>query len=306
MRYLEDRVAELESRAASLHTSSASVTKIFKAKSASATLSFGTKSPRSFFPSKLSPGLFFRSSCPPLAVSRSKTDVLEGESQDSTQKHSLPRTHQGTNLKTVPRAAIEHMIRNYTEIHLPQYPCISEKWLYDVLDRVLSEQEGDTEAVLAHGTSTESGLTHFDYFVTFITLAISSLTLTWRAEHQARTASNSFFLAALCHLHLMVEVDEIQILQTSLLLAHFAHMNPDKVDNWACITNAVNIVLELGLYTRKSRSRDVQHARQHCQLFWVTYGMERSLCGILRLPLSFPEESISIEVDPSANNTSNN
>lgn len=109
-------------------------------------------------------------------------------------------------------------------------------------------------------------------------------------------ASDSFFESSLKHLQLIKEVDDIQTLQISLLLAHYAHMNPGRVDNWICISNACRIVLDLGMYRQLTTVMTREQAQLRRQLFWVTYGMERSLCGILRLPLSFPEESITIEV----------
>jgi predicted nucleic acid-binding Zn ribbon protein len=166
----------------------------------------------------------------------------------------------------------------------------------------MREKDGDTDAVLNQGISAGSNLGHFEYFVVFILLAISSLTLTWRAESQAMAASDSFFASAMNHLQLMVEVHEIQTLQTSLLLAHYAHMSPEKVDNWICISNAIRIVLDLGLHRQPPKMIDAEKAEMRRQLFWVTYGMERSMCGILRLPLSFPEESITVQVDYSIEN----
>lgn len=94
----------------------------------------------------------------------------------------------------------------------------------------------------------------------------------------------------------MKEVDEIEELQMSLLLAHYAHMNPEKADNWSCISNAVKIIIDLGLNHQSSHVLDQRNSQQRRQLFWVAYGMERSLCALLKLPLSFPEESVSIEV----------
>jgi hypothetical protein len=141
-----------------------------------------------------------------------------------------------------------------------------------------------------------TGLGHFEFFVIFIVLAISASTLTWRAETQAREACDSFYKSALKHLQLLDDYIEIKELQISLLLAHFAHMCPELVDNWTCISNAVRIVLSLGLYRECPEGLDPEQKILRSELFWVTYGMERSLCTNLRLPLSFPEESITTKV----------
>jgi hypothetical protein len=141
-----------------------------------------------------------------------------------------------------------------------------------------------------------TGLGHFEFFVVFIVLAISASTLTWRAETQAREACDSFYKSALKHLQLLDDYSGIKELQISLLLAHFAHMCPELVDNWTCISNAVRIVLSLGLYREFPEGLDPEQKILRSELFWVTYGMERSLCTNLRLPLSFPEESITTKV----------
>lgn len=197
------------------------------------------------------------------------------------------------------------MVRNYTNIHLPQYPCVEEAWLHESLARILEERSGDTDYILTYGIPPESQLTHFEYFVVFIILAISSLTLTWRAEFQAMAASDSFFESSLKHLKLMREVDDIQTLQISLLLAHYAHMNPGRVDNWICISNACRVVLDSGMHRQPTTMLTREQAQLRRQLFWVAYGMERSLCGMLRLPLSFPEESITVELDSTHYEASN-
>lgn len=185
------------------------------------------------------------------------------------------------------------MIWNYTNIHLPQYPCVQEKWLRTIFDRILAIHGGDTDAALALGIPPDSGLSHFDYFAAFVALAISSMTLTWKNETQARTASDAFFAISLQHLRLIAVPTEVQRLQISLLLAHYAHLSPAKVDNWACIWNGSRVVLELGLHKSSSEEPSREQAGLCNQLFWVLYGMERSLCTLLRLPLTFSEESIT-------------
>lgn len=194
------------------------------------------------------------------------------------------------------------MVSNYVNIHLPQYPCMHETTLHRNLDSILKAADGDTDVALRVGTSPESGLCHFDYFTTFVALAVSSLTLTWRNEVQARAASDAFFHTALRHLELALEVTELQRLQAFLLLAHYAHLDPGKVDNWICIRNATNIVLELGLHKQFAEhlTQDSAHARFQNQLFWVCYGMERSLCTVLCLPLALQQESITTSRDPNS------
>lgn len=171
---------------------------------------------------------------------------------------------------------------------------------------MLESHGGDTDAALALGIPPESNLSHFDHFAAFIALAISSITLTWKNETQARTASDAFFAISLQHLRLITVPTEVQRLQISLLLAHYAHLSPAKVDNWACIWNGSRVVLELGLHKSSPGKPSQDQGGLRNQLFWVFYGMERSLCTLLRLPLTFSEESITAPLEyPDSDSISN-
>lgn len=260
-----------------------------------------TSDPRPFFLSDTTSSVLFQPSCLPLAVCHltlriSGSSGTQGAQNQSQQQQQLS----STNLGRIPYAAIEQILSNYTNIHLPQYPCVSEQYIYDAVSRLLLVHNGDTDAILSLGIPDSSDLTHYDYFMVFIVFAVSSLTLTWKNEHQARTASDAFFDTALHHLRLAPEVTDIQRLQTYLLLAHYANLNPSRADNWMCIWNATRIVLDLGLHKQASvvlLQDDVEEAAFRNKLFWCTYGMERSLSATVRLPLAFPEASITASHD---------
>lgn len=295
MRSLEDEVAELEKQIANLEDSPANLPNALTSKIASAALSVAISDHSSFF-SDLGPSFFLHESCPPLLVSKSKETALLSSSHRFSPGQSSAEASAPSSLRNIPRSALDYMVQNYTDIHLPQYPCISPAWLKDLVDRelrgVLPEADKELDAVNKNVESPP--LSHFESFVIFIALAISSSTLTWRADSQARTASSAFFASSLWHLRLTSQLAAVERLQISLLLAHYAHMNPQKVDNWICISNAVKIVTELGLHTRDIAALDHEHTKT--QLFWVTFGMERSMASVLRLPLSIPESSINIKV----------
>ncbi|KEF60504.1 uncharacterized protein A1O9_02065 [Exophiala aquamarina CBS 119918] len=195
-------------------------------------------------------------------------------------------------LSSVPFSAVKRLVQNYVEVHRPQYPCVSASLVENIVDRIRSEVD-DTNTFFSSGKPATSGLGHFEYFVLFITLAISAMTLTWADENQARSASEAFFGSAKKHLQALDDNDEIQALQISLLLVHYAQQCPERADNWTCISHAIRIVLDLGLHKGSPDALSLADQRQRRQLFWVAYGMERSLCSVLRLPLSFSEESIS-------------
>jgi hypothetical protein len=297
VRSLEARVAELEGQMLAFRAVPQNVPHLVSSVIAEATISFGSPSESSYLRSKISSALFFRPSCPPLAVMREREqDVLKEKDNQNAEDHR-PSVHRFSttaliNLESIPMAAIKHMIQNYTKIHLPQYPIVSKAMLDGVVQR-LELEALDNKA--SNRTATSS-LNHFEHFVLFIALAISAMTLTWKDEDQARATSESFFNSAFRHLQALEDHSNIKALQISLLLAHFAHMAPEKVDNWTCIANAIRIVLNMGLYTESPHSLPEQEQQQRTELFWVAYGMERSLCVNLRLPLAFPEEVISVKV----------
>ena len=215
-------------------------------------------------------------------------------------------------LDNVPFSAIERIVENYANTHLPQYPCMTRVALDDIVARTRVGRARTAPAADPGTGADMPPLDHHESFMLFIVLAISTMTLTWKDDNQARRASESFYNSALKHLQQAGDGNEMRALQASLLLAHYAHMCPERVDNWTCIANAVRIVLNLGLYQKSgggapgTGSRPMalspERMRQRTELFWVTYGMERSLCTILRLPLSFPEDIITADV-PCAHDT---
>ncbi|RAK94375.1 hypothetical protein BO79DRAFT_135010 [Aspergillus costaricaensis CBS 115574] len=290
---LEARVEELEAQLRSFNAASSNIPYLITTAVAQATISIGVPFQNLFLSSKASSPLFFRPSCPPLAIARERVQykpVTNLSLQHNNYNHGAP-----INLRSVPFSAINRMIRNYVDIHLPQYPCVSETMVNEILDRIQRQDLKDPKALPIHHVPTDAGLGHFEYFVLLIALAISAMTLTWKADYQARAASESFYNAALKHLQAITDHSELQALQISLLLAHYAHMCPERVDNWTCISNAVRIVVNLGLYMECNQLIQGEPC-QRSVLFWVAYGMERSLCTNLRLPLSFPEEAITVKL----------
>ncbi|RAO71771.1 uncharacterized protein BHQ10_007783 [Talaromyces amestolkiae] len=299
LRALEDQVTELERQASKLHHSPANITLALTSKLAQATLLADTSGLRPFFLSNTTSSVLSKPSCLPLAVCHLALKPSSSSGADAVQSQQQ-QCLSSTNLRRIPYAAIEQMLSNYTNIHLPQYPCVSEQYIYDAVGRLMSVHDGDTDAVLSLGIPACSDLTHYDYFMVFIVFAVSSLTLTWKNEHQARTASNAFFDTALHHLRLAPEVTDIQRLQTYLLLAHYANLNPSRADNWMCIWNATRIVLDLGLHKQASvvlLQDEIEEAAFPNKLFWCTYGMERSLSATVRLSLALPEDSITASHD---------
>ncbi|KAL5341630.1 hypothetical protein BJX70DRAFT_386635 [Aspergillus crustosus] len=289
---LEARVAQLEAQLLAFQSAPHTLPYSMACKIAQASIAFGLPTPGPYLQSKLSSTLFLRPSCPPLAVSpgsrgADEVNIQPGELSSHEKRrirHKATYKVNMINLGSVPHSALERMVRNYTDTHLPQYPIIPTAMLDNIFRQFRHETQSDHSPSLIPDILESAGLGHFEYFVAFIVLAISASTLTWRAETQAREACDSFYKSALKHLQLLEEYNEIREIQISLLLAHFAHMCPELVDNWTCISHAVRVVLSLGLYREFPENLDVEQRKLRSELFWVTYGMERSLCTNLRLP----------------------
>ncbi|KAJ5570330.1 uncharacterized protein N7459_009760 [Penicillium hispanicum] len=309
---LEAQVAELEAQMRAYQAAPSNVPYLMASEVAQATISVGIPSRRSYLHSKISPALFFRPSCPPLTVSRDRQ-------QGSSDRQTVPSIHRpqtmnqhgryttGTliNLSSVPITVITRMVQNYIDTHLPQYPFISQSMLETIVQCVCHEELRDSSSLRAYGIPDVISLGHFEYFVLHMILALSAMTLTWKDDDQARAASESFYNSAMKHLQALDDNSEIQALQISLLLAHYAHMCPERVDNWTCIANAIRLVLGLGLHQESPTGLDCAQVSERSRLFWVAYGMERSLCTNLRLPLSFPEEAIAVKLGIDTDDTLN-
>lgn len=74
------------------------------------------------------------------------------------------------------------MVQNYAETHQPQYPCVSQAKLANIVERTQNQDLGATGSLLTNGIAETAGLGHFEYFILFIALALSTMTLTWKAS----------------------------------------------------------------------------------------------------------------------------
>jgi hypothetical protein len=95
-----------------------------------------------------SSALLSQSPLPPFNEEVNKS--IEGRSVTE----SLPKS---TTISLIPRHVIDIMLKNYSEIYRPQYPCLEESELYASCSRIFDDAEPS----------------HFDYFSVAMTLAIS-------------------------------------------------------------------------------------------------------------------------------------
>lgn len=202
--------------------------------------------------------------------------------QQSAQVKAKPR--RAIPVHRVPRTAAELLLRNYTEIHLPQYPCISEVDLSSAFDRC-TEHEGTPSS--------------FEIFIVSMAMAISASTMLWKHEDNALATSAGFWTAAKAQLEQPdITQNEAQQLECCLLMTHYGFTNPGSVDVWYCIGDAVRICLQLG-YNQDAgiesglNDADIDSRRR---LFWTTCAMEWSVCAYTRIPPTLGQEFIATKV----------
>lgn len=172
-------------------------------------------------------------------------------------------SRKATHLPDVPRSAADLVLKNYVEIHLPQYPCVYEPDLLRAYELCFDRPDEASP---------------FDVFIVCMALAISANTLIWRNEENARAASAGFWANAMDQLHNPTTIDsDIKKLQSALLLAHYSFTNPTAVDVWYCVGDAARLCIQLGYHKEVSLSSNLNTLELDTRrrLFWTTYGMER-------------------------------
>jgi len=167
-----------------------------------------------------------------------------------------------TDISKVPPAAAEYMLKNYTDIHLPQYPCVYEPDLLASYEKCRKDP---------------ASATPFESFMLHIALAISARTLTWKDDQHARVASSGFFAQAKSQLKFIGRgVDGLHRLQAALLLVHYGFCDPGMIDVFYCAGEALRLCVHLGLHKDppagvKLNPLELDVRRR---LFWTALGME--------------------------------
>ncbi|XXH00522.1 hypothetical protein Hte_006869 [Hypoxylon texense] len=161
----------------------------------------------------------------------------------------------------IPKSAADLLIRNYTEIHLPQYPCLSETDLLESFGRCF---DGGGQA------------SAFDSFTVSLAMAISSNTMLWRSEEGALSSSARLWATAhtlLGHPDLFSSAQ--QQLQADLLVIHYAFTNPTVADVWYLIGEAMRLCVQLNYHREPVEGHlnylDLDTRRR---LFWTACSME--------------------------------
>lgn len=182
----------------------------------------------------------------------------------------------------MPKSAADLLIRNYTEIHLPQYPCLSETDLLESFGRCFD------------GSGRASA---FDGFSVSLAMAISSNTMLWRSEEGALSSSARLWATAhtlLGHPDLFSSTQ--QQLQADLLVIHYAFTNPAVADVWYLIGEAMRLCVQLN-YHREPVEGHLNYLELDTRrrLFWTACSMEMVICSYLRLPTTLSGMSVTTQ-----------
>ncbi len=181
-------------------------------------------------------------------------------------------------LSSIPRHAVDVMMKNYCEIYRPLYPAIEEAELFEACERVYSNTNPSV----------------LDIFCVYITLAISVChtisqrrrntltrvqmqTLMYRDERRATAASYGFWATAVDVLGQAGPIDSWGRLQALQLLSHYAFMNPKHVDCSKCAAAATRLCSQLGLEHDVPSAHgelDSRTLSTRRRLFWNSYNID--------------------------------
>jgi len=155
------------------------------------------------------------------------------------------------------------MLQNYINVHLPQYPCVSEVELLEGYRKCFDDP---------------SEASAFEKFVVTIALAISANTLTWKNKSSAHSASDGLWAKARSLLdELGTDDTSFRSLQVILLIAHYGFTSPNSVDVFYCVGQAVRDCVQFRLHNEPPNSMplNILELDLRRRLFWTAWGMER-------------------------------
>jgi hypothetical protein len=200
-----------------------------------------------------------------------------------TPRHDAQKPFEGhlssaTKLSSIPRHAVDIMMKNYCEIYRPLYPAVEEPDLFEACDRVYSNTNPSA----------------LDIFCVYITLAISVCstisqcrrnvltrvqmqTLMYRDERRATAASYGFWTTAVDVLGQAGPIDAWGRLQALQLLSHYAFMNPKYVDCSKCAAAATRLCSQLGLehdIPSAHGELDSKTLSTRRRLYWNSYNLD--------------------------------
>ncbi|KAF9633312.1 putative fungal specific transcription factor domain-containing protein [Lasiodiplodia theobromae] len=197
----------------------------------------------------------------PVFLSQSPVPPLQLE-DDPDQPQ--PENTRCSTISLIPRHVIDIMLKNYTEIYLPQAPYIEESQLHASCERVFAQDGG--------------AASHFDIFLVAICLAVSATTLIRHDEERATAAAEEFWNTAKSQLVYLNDEQPWQRLRALLMLTHYGFVNPRAVNLVNTIGAALRLAVQLGLYqelpVREQAKLDWTTIDIRRKLFWATYSVD--------------------------------
>ncbi|KEF57713.1 uncharacterized protein A1O9_05631, partial [Exophiala aquamarina CBS 119918] len=196
-------------------------------------------------------------------LSGSPEPYLSTSMEDFDMPKQAEESASSTNkLSSIPRHAVDTMLKHYCEIYRPLYPAVEESDLFNASDRVYNNTQPSA----------------FDIFCVHVTLAISMQTLMYCDEKRATSASYGFWTTAVDALGQAGPIDPWERLQALQLLTHYGFTNPKHVDCSRCAAAATRLCLQLGLQHELPVSiqndLDVATLKKRKRLFWNSYNID--------------------------------
>ncbi|KAG0678935.1 hypothetical protein C6P40_001455 [Pichia californica] len=189
--------------------------------------------------------------------------------------------HPPVDLKSIPKDVVKIMMSNYTDFHLPQYPIISKPVLLEITNRILDDFDSATT---------------FDKAVISITMAISAALISNRSEKRALSSSSALFATTISLIIDSGFNSNMDKLQITLLIAHYAFANPYAADIWNNLRDALRLCIDMGIHREiESEVITVVDVDDRRRLFLVCSGMLRHLSSVLRIKFPIPQPLISVE-----------
>lgn len=194
---------------------------------------------------------------------------------------SFIEKHPPVDLQTIPKNVIKIMMSNYMDFHLPQYPIISKSVLTNIMNRILDDFDSATT---------------FDKSVISITMAISAALISNRSEKRALSSSSALFATTISLIVDSCFESNMEKLQITLLISHYAFANPYAADIWNNLRDAFRLCIDMGLHREvESEVITVVDVDDRRRLFMVCSGMLRHLSAVLKLQFPIPKSLISVE-----------
>ncbi|OJD29633.1 positive regulator of purine utilization [Diplodia corticola] len=196
---------------------------------------------------------------------------------------SRPENTRCSTIALIPRHVIDIMLKNYTDIYLPQAPYIEETQLHASCERVFA-QDGATAS-------------HFDIFLVAICLAVSATTLIRHDEGRATAAAEEFWNTAKGHLVYINDEQPWQRLRALLMLTHYGFVNPRAVNLVNTIGAALRLAVHLGLHqelpAQEQAKLDWSTIDIRRKLFWAIYSVDAACHFVLYRAFVFPRNAIT-------------